>query len=50
VLGTVDAMKLKSSMTLFAHAAETDEGRAVFRAVLDRYFGGSEDPETVRRL
>jgi uncharacterized protein (DUF1810 family) len=50
VLGTIDAMKLKSSMTLFAHAAETDEDRTAFRAVLDRYFGGSEDPETVRRL
>ncbi|MDF2092284.1 DUF1810 domain-containing protein [Knoellia sp. 3-2P3] len=50
VLGTVDAMKLKSSMTLFAHAAETDEQRASFRAVLDRYFGGAEDAETVRRV
>ena len=50
VLGTIDAMKLKSSMTMFAHAAQTDEGRAVFRAVLEKYFGGAEDPETVRRL
>jgi uncharacterized protein (DUF1810 family) len=50
VLGTIDAMKLKSSMTLFVHAAETDEHRAAFRAVLDRYFGGAEDPETVRRI
>jgi uncharacterized protein (DUF1810 family) len=50
VLGTIDAMKLKSSMTMFAHAAETDEGRAVFRTVLEKYFGGAEDPETVRRL
>jgi uncharacterized protein (DUF1810 family) len=50
VFGTVDAMKLKSSMTLFAHAAQTDEQRAPFHAVLDRYFGGAEDPETVRRI
>ena len=50
VFGTVDAMKLKSSMTLFAHAAPTDGERASFRAVLDRFFGGAEDPETVRRL
>lgn len=50
VFGTVDATKLKSSMTLFAHAAQTDEDRAPFRAVLDRFFGGAEDPETVRRL
>ena len=50
VFGTIDAMKLKSSMTLFAHAAPTDEERASFRAVLDRFYGGAEDPETVRRL
>ena len=50
VLGGIDAQKLRSSMTLFRHAASTDEDRAVFGAVLDRYFGGDEDPETVRRL
>ena len=50
VLGTIDAMKLKSSMTLFANAAETDEDRSEDRAVLEKYFGGAEDPETVRRL
>ena len=50
VMGTIDAMKLRSSMTLFAHAAETDEHRASFRAVLERFYGGAEDPETLRRL
>ena len=53
VLGAVDGQKLRSSMTLFARAAEVaeaDEERAVFRAVLDRYFSGAEDDETVRRL
>ena len=50
VLGGIDAQKLRSSMTLFTHAASTAEDRAVFGAVLDRYFGGDEDPETVRRL
>jgi uncharacterized protein (DUF1810 family) len=50
VMGTIDAMKLKSSMTLFAHAAESNEHRTSFRTVLDRYFGGAEDPETVRRI
>jgi uncharacterized protein (DUF1810 family) len=49
VLGGIDATKLRSSMTLFAHAAD-DEHRATFRAVLDRYFGGADDPETERRL
>ncbi|KQU70241.1 DUF1810 domain-containing protein [Phycicoccus sp. Root101] len=50
VLGDVDAQKLRSSMTLFKHAAESDEERAVFCAVLEQYFGGHEDPETVSRL
>ena len=50
VLGGIDATKLRSSMTLFAHAATDDEQRAVFRAVLDKFFGGQDDPETLRRL
>ncbi|QKE84019.1 DUF1810 domain-containing protein [Arthrobacter sp. NEB 688] len=49
VLGGIDAVKLRSSMTLFAVAA--GEGAdAPFRAVLRQYFGGVEDPETLRRL
>src|SRR4051794_35218549 len=47
VFGAVDAMKLRSSMTLFARAAP-DEPR--FRAVLEQYFGGEEDPATLQRL
>jgi uncharacterized protein (DUF1810 family) len=47
VLGPVDAMKLRSSMTLFARAAPDDPG---FGRVLEQYFGGEEDPETLRRL
>ncbi len=47
VLGPVDAVKLRSSMTLFAHAAPDEP---VFRAVLDRYFGGAEDDATTSRL
>lgn len=51
VLGGTDATKLRSSMTLFAHAADDDDTqRAAFRAVLDKYFGGQDDPETLRRL
>jgi uncharacterized protein (DUF1810 family) len=50
VFGGIDAQKLRSSMTLFARAAQSDQQRAVFEAVLDHYFGGQEDPETVRRL
>ncbi|MFL5679280.1 MAG: DUF1810 domain-containing protein [Chloroflexota bacterium] len=41
--GAVDAMKVRSSMTLF-HRAAPDE--AVFRAVLDRFYGGPTDPAT----
>jgi uncharacterized protein (DUF1810 family) len=47
VLGPIDAMKLRSSMTLFARA---DPDEPVFRQVLDRYFGGEADPETLTRI
>ena len=47
VLGPVDAVKLRSSMTLFAHA---DPAQPVFRAVLERYHGGREDEATTSRL
>ncbi len=50
VLGGIDAQKLRSSMTLFVHAAEHEEDRAIFQAVLDQYFGGSPDPQTLVRL
>ncbi len=47
ILGSVDAVKLRSSMTLFARA---DPGQPVFGRVLDRFFDGSADPETLDRL
>jgi len=47
VMGSIDALKLRSSMTLFARAAPDE---AVFTDVLDRFFGGEPDPETERRL
>jgi uncharacterized protein (DUF1810 family) len=47
VLGSIDAMKLRSSMTLFARAAPEEP---VFREVLDQYFGGELDDATVARL
>ena len=40
-------MKLRPSMTLVTRA---DPQQAVFRQVLNRYFQGSEDHETIRRL
>jgi uncharacterized protein (DUF1810 family) len=39
-------MKLRSSMTLFAHADPNEE---VFKQVIDHYYDGP-DPETERRL
>jgi uncharacterized protein (DUF1810 family) len=47
VFGPIDAMKLRSSMTLFARAAPDER---VFRAVLDRYFGGEDDQATISLL
>ncbi|AGZ43183.1 DUF1810 domain-containing protein [Actinoplanes friuliensis] len=47
IFGYPDDLKLRSSMTLFAHAAEDP---AVFRAVLDRYYDGEDDPATLQRL
>ncbi|HTO26490.1 MAG TPA: DUF1810 domain-containing protein [Gaiellaceae bacterium] len=43
ILGPVDAMKLRSSMTLFARAAPDE---SVFGEVLGRYFGGVADERT----
>jgi len=47
VFGSVDAMKLRSSMTLFAAAAPDEPA---FRAVLDQFFAGAADPATEQRL
>jgi uncharacterized protein (DUF1810 family) len=47
VFGPVDAMKFRSSMTLFARAVPDVPH---FQQALDRYFGGFPDAETDRRL
>lgn len=47
IFGGIDAVKLRSSMTLF-HAADPSE--PAFKAVLDRYFNGIVDPSTEERL
>ncbi len=47
LMGSVDALKLQSSMTLFAEVADDDSD---FVAVLDRYFGGTRDVATLRLL
>jgi uncharacterized protein (DUF1810 family) len=48
VMGGIDAVKLRSSMTLFDRACNGTE--AVFQRVLDRYFGGELDQATLDRL
>jgi uncharacterized protein (DUF1810 family) len=48
VLGPIDALKLRSCATLFAHAAIEDA--AVFGDVLARFYGGAEDEQTIRVL
>lgn len=47
VLGGIDAVKLRSSMTLFERA---EPEAAVFGAVLDRWFAGERDGATTSRL
>ncbi len=49
ILGGIDAIKLRSSMTLFEAAAE-GEATSGFAAVLDAFYGGERDPETLHRL
>ena len=47
IFGGIDAMKLRSSMTLFLRAAPEE---VVFATVLQRYFDGEPDPATDSRL
>ena len=47
ILGPIDAVKLRSSMTLF-HRAAPDE--PVFAQVLERFYAGEPDPATDERL
>ena len=43
ILGGIDALKLRSSMTLFLRASPAEP---VFRQVLERYYGGRTDEAT----
>jgi uncharacterized protein (DUF1810 family) len=43
VLGSIDAVKVRSSMTLFLRAAPEEP---LFREVLDRFYGGRTDDAT----
>mgnify|MGYP005773681557 FL=1 len=47
IFGFPDVLKLKSSMTLFALA---DPNLDIFQKVLDKFFGGERDENTIRLL
>ncbi|HKX36623.1 MAG TPA: DUF1810 domain-containing protein [Rhizorhapis sp.] len=47
IFGPPDDLKFRSSMTLFAHAACDEK---LFRAALEKYFDGEEDPLTLEKL
>lgn len=48
VLGSIDALKLCSSMTLFEVASNDEE--CVFGKVIDKYYGGKRDELTLEIL
>ena len=47
IFGSIDAQKLRSSITLFRQAAPDV---TVFTTVLERFFDGEPDPETLKRV
>lgn len=47
ILGGIDALKFRSSMTLFDAA---DDGGGLFTEALDAFYAGEPDPETLKRL
>ena len=47
IFGSIDEMKFRSSMTLFARAAPDEN---LFQRCIDRYFAGAPDPATSTRL
>ena len=46
--GSIDADKLRSSMTLFMRASDTDDN--VYKQVLDKFFAGKPDEQTLSML
>lgn len=49
ILGAINAMKFRSSMTLF-EAACSDDDAQVFADALDQFFAGVRDPLTLEQL
>lgn len=50
ILGSPDDLKFRSCLTLFLHAAEADDDRALFTQALDRFYDGAEDTRTLALL
>lgn len=48
IFGSIDAMKLRSSMTLFSIASM--ESDSIFKKILERFFDGEEDNITLELL
>ena len=46
MFGAIDAIKLRSSLTLFAEVS----GEPLFAAALDKWFGGQRDEATLHLL
>ena len=47
VFGSLDAMKFRSSMTLFLRVGEAD---SIYQHALSKYFDGEPDPETHKAM
>lgn len=47
IFGSIDSMKFRSSMTLFAKASDDNQ---IFLDALQKYFAGEFDPLTLQRL
>jgi uncharacterized protein (DUF1810 family) len=47
IFGSIDGIKFRSSMTLFARAASDED---LFQRCIDKYFAGAPDPATLAKL
>ena len=47
IFGSLDAMKFRSSMTLFSHVSEAD---SIYQHALSKYFDGEPDPKTLKAM
>jgi uncharacterized protein (DUF1810 family) len=47
IFGSIDEMKFRSSMTLFARAASDED---LFQRCVDKYFAAVSDPATLAKL